>query len=310
VTGTPALAVAAGALADAGLKATAVLAGACLVNRTLLRGGSESQGHVVWAAALSSLPLVLAAAAARGPAVAVDAPGWLGLWAAGACASVVGPVRGWLGLRRLQAMAVGAEGLPGVAYVQGLDGPITWVVFRPQILLPAAATGWSAAERHAALMHERAHVARSDWAVHTWAWWIEAVFWFHPLVRHARAALIAGAKHAADDAVLASGVRASDYAALLLSLGRPSRPALALGMGGSALGPRIRAVLEPRTRTTARVGTAVLAGLAVVAAVAVTGLLPLWTTPASVAGCAPTPPTAPTAPTEVSPRATPAEAGT
>jgi hypothetical protein len=293
VTGTPALAVVAGALADAGLKTTVVLAGAWLVNRTLLRGGSAAQRHVVWTAALSSLPLVLVAAAARGPSVAWDAPAWLGVWAVGACASGVGPVRGWLALRRLRARAVRAEDLPGVAYVHGLDGPITWGVLRPQILLPADAATWSAAERHAALLHERAHVARYDWGVHAWAWCIEAVFWFHPLVRQARAALIAEAEHAADDAVLASGVRASDYAALLLSLGRPSGHAVAVAMGESPLGPRIRAVLEPRARTTARVGTAVLAGLAVIAAVAVAGPLPLWTTPASVAVCGPAPQTAP-----------------
>lgn len=293
MSGTPALAVAAGALADAGLKATVVLAGAWLVNRTALRRGSAAQRHVVWTAALCSLPLVLVAAAARGPAVALDAPAWLGVWTVGVCASVVGPVRGWLGLRRLRASAVRAEALPGVGYVHGLDGPITWGVFRPQILLPATATGWSAAERHAALVHERAHVARYDWGVHAAAWCVEAVFWFHPLVRHARAALIAEAEHAADDAVLASGVCASDYAALLLSLGRPSQHVVALGMGRSLLGPRIRAVLEPRPRTTARVGTAALAGLAVVAAVAVGGPLPLWTTPAPVAVCAPAPPPEP-----------------
>ncbi len=289
MSGVPALAVAAGALVDAGLKASGVLAGAWLVNRTLLRRGSAAQRHVVWAAALASLPLVLVAAVARGPAIAVDAPAWLGVWAVGVGASVVGPVRAWLGLRRLAAGAVPAALGPGVAYVEGLAGPLTWGLFRPQILLPVAATEWSSTQQHAALLHERAHVARHDWGVHAWAWWVEVVFWFHPLVRYARGELVAEAEHAADDAVLASGVCASDYAALLLSLGRPSPQVVALGMGHALLGPRIRAVLEPRTRTTSRARTAALAGLAVVAAVALAGPLPLWTAAPSVAECKPAP---------------------
>jgi beta-lactamase regulating signal transducer with metallopeptidase domain len=290
MSGTPAVAVVAGALADAGLKATAVIALAGLVNHTGQRWTSAAQRHVVWLAALSSLPVLLLAAAFRGPAVAVDGPAWLGVWAVGVVASAVGPLRGWLRLRRLRTAAVGDEANPGVGYVQDLDGPITWGVVRPQILLPVAARSWTASARDAALVHERAHVARWDWCAHVWAGCVETLFWFHPLVRHARRQLVAEAEHAADDIVLASGVRASDYAALLLTLARPSRPEVALGMGRSLLGPRIRAVLEARPRGTTRAGTAMLAALTAAAAVTVVGPAALWTTPAPVAECAPAPP--------------------
>ena len=289
MSSAPGLAIATGALADAGLKATGLLAAAWLVNRVGHRWTTAAQRHVVWAATLSTLPLVWVAAAVRGPAVAVDAPAWLGVWAVGVVLSAVGPVRGWLTLRRLRAGAVPAEALPGVGYAHNLDGPITWGVLRPHILLPASALTWTAAEREAALLHERAHVARRDWGVHMWAWCVEALFWFHPLVWHARASLVAEAEHAADDAVLAAGVRASDYATLLLTLGRPSRSRVALGMSRSLLGPRIRAVLEPRPRTTTRAGAVLLACLFVAAAPALVGPAPLWTSTASVTECKPAP---------------------
>jgi beta-lactamase regulating signal transducer with metallopeptidase domain len=168
--------------------------------------------------------------------------------------------------------------------------PVTWGLWRPVILMPAASSAWSCTERDAALAHERAHVARRDWAVHLAVWAVCAVFWFHPLVWWARRALIREAEHAADDAALATGVRPSEYAALLLSFSPPGRANAGLGVGGSLLGLRVAAVLDDRSRSPRRwPAWAAAAGLCAVALPGL-GAAPAWTAPPDAPlTCEPTP---------------------
>jgi beta-lactamase regulating signal transducer with metallopeptidase domain len=287
VSGPSELAVLTGVLADASLKATVVLAVGWGGTRLLGRG-SAAQRHAVWAAAFAGLPLLLAVAGTRGPALALDLP-WLGaLWATGCAAALVPLARGLAALRRLRAGATADPDRPDVLHSAALASPVTWGLWRPVILMPAASSAWSCTERDAALAHERAHVARRDWAVHLAVWAVCAVFWFHPLVWWARRALIREAEHAADDAALATGVRPSEYAALLLSFSRAERPP-ALGVASSWVGDRVRAVLAARPRSPRRWPVAVVAlGLAALA-LPTLGSWSAWTTPEEAQTCRPGP---------------------
>ncbi len=256
--------VAAGVLADAGLKATVVLGLGWAATRLLGRA-SAAQRHAIWAVTFAVLPVLPCIAAQRGADVALSAPVLVGVWMAGVVAFGAALVRGLVGLSVLRRSARPDPTTPGVFTSDAVRSPVTWGVFRPIVVFPPDAAGWSASRRAAALAHERAHVARRDWLVHLLTWSVCVLFWFHPLVWVARRQLIREAEHAADDIVLAQGVRPSTYASLLVALSRPSA-SIALG-AGSLVGHRVHAVLGDRSRSARRwpsiVGALVLAGLVV-----------------------------------------------
>jgi hypothetical protein len=86
--------------------------------------------------------------------------------------------------------------------------------------------------------------------VHGFAWLACALYWPNPLVWRAASALRREAEMAADDAVIASGVRPSDYAELLVGLARQRQavPKFAFAMAGPcALSDRIQSILSPLT---------------------------------------------------------------
>jgi beta-lactamase regulating signal transducer with metallopeptidase domain len=144
---------------------------------------------------------------------------------------------------------IALPGLDGCALLlaDGTQGPVTWGVLRPVILLPAEADGWPRARLEAVLLHELAHVRRGDAPLLLAVRGVCALYWFHPLVWMAAAALRHAAERAADDAVLAGGLRPSFYADTLLALAADVRApfALALPMAARpALEARLRAVLD------------------------------------------------------------------
>ena len=112
--------------------------------------------------------------------------------------------------------------------------PMTWGAFRPVILLPAEADAWDEDRRAAVLAHELAHVRRWDALTQWIAHLAVALFWFNPLVWIAARRVREEREHACDDAVLAVGTRATDYADHLLTivraLGSAPGPAAALAM--------------------------------------------------------------------------------
>lgn len=112
--------------------------------------------------------------------------------------------------------------------------PLTWGAWRPVIVLPAATASWSDDERRVALLHELTHVRRNDWLFALAARVACALYWFHPGVWYVARRLRSDCEHACDDGVLASGVRASDYAALLVravdSLDTAAQPVAALAL--------------------------------------------------------------------------------
>lgn len=277
MSGPGELAMLAGSLVDAGLKATVVLGAAGAVTWALRRQAAAAR-HAVWAVAFGLLPTLPLLALARGPAVAIDAPWLVGGWGAGAVLASVPLVRGLVQLRRLRAESTPDAHDPQLRRHPSVGAPMTWGGLRPVVVVPEGFERWSARHQHAALAHEQAHVRRGDWLAHLLAWSVCVLFWFHPLAWWARRALMRDAEHAADDVVLASGVRPSDYAELLLSLARP-RAGAALGVGTSEVSARVRAVLRPADRRPSRrraVVTTLLAGALLLPPLAA---WPAWTAP-------------------------------
>jgi TonB family protein len=106
--------------------------------------------------------------------------------------------------------------------------PLTWGLLRPVILLPKYALDWPSEKRDWAIRHEQAHIARRDWFWQVFAQFMTCLFWFHPLVWVAASRLRDEAEHAADDAVLAAGADAPDYAAQLVEVARQLQSQTAL----------------------------------------------------------------------------------
>ena len=90
--------------------------------------------------------------------------------------------------------------------------PMTGGLWKPVILLPESAVEWGPDQRDIVLTHELIHVRRRDALRQVMRRTVLALYWFHPLSWIAsRLATLAGEK-ACDDAVLALGIRPSDYA--------------------------------------------------------------------------------------------------
>jgi DUF4097 and DUF4098 domain-containing protein YvlB len=111
-----------------------------------------------------------------------------------------------------------SEAANGFRFSEEVSAPVTWGWRRPVILLPVEAKEWPAERVEAALLHERAHIARADWLTQTLAQLVVALYWFHPLVWVAMRRLRAESEHACDDRVIAGGMTAPDYASHLLAV--------------------------------------------------------------------------------------------
>lgn len=155
-----------------------------------------------------------------------------------------------------------------------LDGPLTFGVVRPAIMLPNDAQSWDRGDLVSALAHEIEHVRRHDWLIQCIARVIYAVYWFHPLVYLCWRALRFEAECACDDAVLARH-EPTEYAALLVEIAqrqmaKAQRPVLAMA-SRSDLKQRVAALLDSN-RHRSPVTSASVAATIVVAAVFVASL--------------------------------------
>ena len=146
-----------------------------------------------------------------------------------------------LGLRRPVRLL---RGQPGQA-------PMTWGTWRPVILIPSDADGWSEERRRAFLTHEIGHVCRLDCAFQDLANLACSLYWFHPFVWFAAHRMRVERERACDDLVLEQDGGAEPYARDLVELVRESRwhhPSLAVSTASMAspsrLEERLRAILD------------------------------------------------------------------
>jgi TonB family protein len=187
----------------------------------------------------------------------LDDPAWTAIVAQG-CAQI--------DLRRAPRLAVSHR----------IDVPAVAGVLSPVLLLPQDCSQWSPSCRRAVVLHELAHVRRRDCLIQLLADVASAMYWFHPLVRHAVSRLRHEREQACDDVVIAAGTSAATYADHLLDLVRagmavPPAPAVAFGTP-SRLKQRISAILDDaRCRKAPARRTVVAALLASFAAVMALG---------------------------------------
>ena len=153
------------------------------------------------------------------------------------------------------------------------DAPVgTWGVWRPCIVVPAAAAAWDDERVRAVLAHELAHVQRFDWPVQLAAEALCAAFWFNPLAWLVARRLREEGERACDDVVLGTGLVDHDYATHLFDIARAARgPVLRAAMPMarlSSLEGRIAAMLNPALdrRVPSRVFRVVAAALLLLAA--------------------------------------------
>lgn len=184
----------------------------------------------------------------------------------------------WIELRQRVRSAAAQAGVRRAVEVlrhEDVAGPFTAGLWRPCIVVPAAATAWSDAELDRAIVHELEHVRRNDWAVQIAARVACACYWCHPLVWVAWRRLRLEAERACDDAVVQQAEH-TGYAAQLVSMAQRMSSARAqpvLGMANrSDLARRVAALLDAtqrRGRAGARtVASASCAALLVGAAIA------------------------------------------
>ncbi len=216
-------------------------------------------------AAVSAHPVAPAAPLAARPAE-VPASDWrmllLAIWAVGAAAAFVHMLRAGAAVRRLRhdarpwaapdaadcARQLGLpDRLPVLATEPG-SMPMTVGWLRPAILLPEEAESWSPERRRVVLLHELAHVRRGDVALQLLARIALNLYWWNPLAWLAWRQILKEREHAADDLVLRTGTRASDYAGHLLEIARTMRPVpyyASVAMARpSDLEQRLRAILD------------------------------------------------------------------
>ena len=135
-----------------------------------------------------------------------------------------------------------------------IDVPVVTGLWRPAILLPVAASEWSESDAQLVCLHEIAHVERGDHIGRALGTLAVALHWFNPLVWWLSARATADSELAADEAVLSSGVRSTDYAEMLISVAERTvwRPAVIPGValvGRALLSTRVHAILAvPRRR--------------------------------------------------------------
>jgi len=237
---------------------------------------------------------------------------WLGiilattcLWCIGMAVTLVPPLCGLFGLRRLLREStladdpawrelllsvkkeIGVTRAVRLRFAGNLKSPLTWGVWHPTILIPSDANNWSLEERRLVLLHELAHIRRFDWATQMLAWLTCAVHWFNPLVWWIAKQMQFDREHACDDLVLATGAKPTEYATKLLELAKQIQPyhaLVAIPMAQqSALEQRVRRILDRKrsTRTPRRfaLGLTVIAGLALIFPIAMLGATSRLVTP-------------------------------
>lgn len=128
--------------------------------------------------------------------------------------------------------------------------PVTWGTWRPVVMLPAGAVGWTPEWLECALRHELAHVKTYDHLKRLLVFLTCAFYWPNPLVWAAARQLQLAQEEASDNLVLQVGISPQDYAAQLVEViqsiaGRGLLPMTGVAMARSTtLEGRISAILD------------------------------------------------------------------
>lgn len=111
-----------------------------------------------------------------------------------------------------------------VSYHSAIKSPMTWGIFRPQILLPIQAKHWSQETLEVVLLHEITHIKRQDYLIHILSWVTVSLYWFHPLVWWFKKLQSEEREKACDEQVLKAGLAKTTYAEQLVQVAKYLSP--------------------------------------------------------------------------------------
>lgn len=153
----------------------------------------------------------------------------LALWLAGGAMSHLPGIHSLLLARRLRRFAAPAKiheawqevagdlaGFIPVRISGDINTPGVISALRPEVIVPASAPDWPEERLISVLRHECHHVKRRDLLVRSLGSVARALLWFHPAAWWVHSRLVFAQERAADEAVVAAGVPAADYAGHLL----------------------------------------------------------------------------------------------
>jgi beta-lactamase regulating signal transducer with metallopeptidase domain len=214
---------------------------------------------------------------------------FIGLWALGFSALVARRIVQW---REIQAIVRSAKPIEVGALIPVLSAPTrhepgVFGILRPLLLLPeSVADQLDSKQLQAILEHELCHVRRRDNLTTAFHMFVEAVFWFHPLVWWIGARLVHERERACDEAVVQSGHEPQAYAEGILKVCRhyvASRLTCVSGVSGADLQSRMEAIMRNGDIVGLSRSKRLLLGAAAIAAVAVPIFVGLTVAPRSEA---------------------------
>jgi len=208
------------------------------------------------------------------------------LWFTGVCLFYLYTAAGWVGLHRLRSRCIrGRHSLQQLAselritrpvlLLESLlaDTPVVLGHFRPVILVPLGfLTGLPADQVEAILLHELAHIRRSDYLVNACQRLIEGLFFYHPAVWWISHIIRTERENCCDDIVVALRGDPHTFAAALTTLEQNRTGNWAVAAAGGNLMKRITRLLYPQNQRAASSPVLTVAALLLTTAM----LLPAW----------------------------------
>jgi uncharacterized protein (TIGR03435 family) len=194
------------------------------------------------------------------------------LWFIGFARTLLTWGQSWRAMKEARRAAIPA-GIAAPIPVLSTAAPIepgVFGIFRPVLLLPKGITEWLTAEQMQAIIaHELCHVRRRDNLAALGHMLVEAIFWFHPLVRWIGARMVAERERACDEEVVRLGNRPEAYAEGILHVCQfylQSSLPCASGVTGADLKERIQSIMSARAVSGLTLGRKALLALALLAA--------------------------------------------
>ena len=184
------------------------------------------------------------------------------IWAAGIMFSLTRMVLGKIGIMKIGADARLIENRSIIVMLEALTKrlgirrniqvltssscrvPFTYRTLKPLILLPSGATEWPGERLRSVLIHELAHVKRSDSFTMLFARIVCSLFWFIPTVWIAYRHLYLEQEKSCDEYAVGEGIEAAHYARHLLNVVRLARGRVLLT--GISISRGKRKMLEKR----------------------------------------------------------------
>jgi beta-lactamase regulating signal transducer with metallopeptidase domain len=233
--------------------------------------GTIGQPFGAWGASLTAIPI--GSTSSSVPANSVSAVLFY-VWILGFVASILWWAVRWLQLRGAvrQATLLNLDVPIRVMACQGRLEPGVFGIFRPVLLLPdSIADRLTPGQLQAVLAHELCHVRRRDNLTAAVHMFVEALFWFHPLVWWIKLRLIDEQERACDEEVLRLGGDPQVYAESILRICECYLAASSMcvsGIASSNLKKRIEAIMRNRVALQLSLSRSLLLAVAAIAALA------------------------------------------